>query len=100
LKSAWPETKRRKEPEVIIEAYKRAKELLATETRSVTDHLPVHINSQELTLYLDRDHSSPCEVDDDRWVLCLALDALEKAPTYPCPRSEGLFESLLEHPSV
>jgi len=48
LKSAWPETKRRKEPEVIIEAYKRAKELLGTESRSVTDHLPVLISSQAL----------------------------------------------------
>jgi hypothetical protein len=48
LKSAWPETKRRKEPEVIIEAYKRAEELLGTEARSVTNHLPVLINSEEL----------------------------------------------------
>jgi hypothetical protein len=48
LKSAWPETKRCKEPEVIMEAYKRAKELLGTEARSVTDHLPVLINSREL----------------------------------------------------
>jgi hypothetical protein len=48
LKSAWPETKRCKEPEVIIEAYKRAKELLGTEAQSVTDHLPVLISSQEL----------------------------------------------------
>ena len=48
LKSAWPETKRRKEPEVVREAYKRAKELLGTEARSVTDHLPVIINSEEL----------------------------------------------------
>ena len=48
LKSAWPETKRRKEPEVIIEAYKRAKELLGTEARSVTNHLPVLVNSKEL----------------------------------------------------
>jgi hypothetical protein len=48
LKSAWPETKRCKEPEVIIEAYQRAKELLGTEAQSVTDHLPVLISSQEL----------------------------------------------------
>jgi len=48
LKSAWPETKRRKEPEVVSKAYKRAKELLGTEARSVTDHLPVIINSDEL----------------------------------------------------
>ena len=48
LKSAWPETKRRKEPEVIVEAYKRATELLGTEAPSVTDHLPVLVNSKEL----------------------------------------------------
>jgi hypothetical protein len=48
LKSAWPETTRRKEPEVIIEAYKRAEELLGTEARSVTDHLPVLVSSKEL----------------------------------------------------
>ena len=48
LKSAWPEMKRRKEPEVIIEAYKRAKGLLGTEARSVTDHLPVLISFKEL----------------------------------------------------
>ncbi|KIM42714.1 hypothetical protein M413DRAFT_122230 [Hebeloma cylindrosporum] len=49
LKSAWPETKRCKEPEVILEAYKRANELLGTEARSVTDHLPVLVNSRELS---------------------------------------------------
>ena len=48
LKSAWPETKRCKEPEVIIEAYKCTKELLGMESQSVTDHLPVLINSQAL----------------------------------------------------
>jgi len=48
LKSAWPETKRRKEPEVIIEAYKRAEALLETEAGSVTDHLPVLVNFKEL----------------------------------------------------
>ena len=48
LKSAWPETKRRKEPEVIIEAYKRAEALLGTEAGSVTDHLPVVVNFKEL----------------------------------------------------
>jgi hypothetical protein len=48
LKSAWPEIKRHKEPEVIIEAYKRAKALLGTEAPSVTDHLPVLINFEEL----------------------------------------------------
>jgi hypothetical protein len=48
LKSAWPETSRRKEPEVIDEAYKRAKKMLGTEARSVTDHLPVLISSEEL----------------------------------------------------
>ncbi|KIM42705.1 hypothetical protein M413DRAFT_122048 [Hebeloma cylindrosporum] len=49
LKSAWPETKRCKEPEVILEAYKPANELLGTEARSVTDHLPVLVNSRELS---------------------------------------------------
>ena len=48
LKSAWPETKRRKEPEVIKKAYKRAERLLGTEKRSVTDHLPVVVASEEL----------------------------------------------------
>ena len=48
LKSAWPETKRCKEPEVIIEAYKRAKALLGTEAQSVTDHLPVVVGFEEL----------------------------------------------------
>jgi hypothetical protein len=48
LKSAWPEMARRKEPEVIMEAYKRANELLGTEAPSLTDHLPVVINFQEL----------------------------------------------------
>jgi len=48
LKSAWPEVNRRKEPEVIKEAYKRAEELLETEARSVTDHLPIVVNSEEL----------------------------------------------------
>jgi len=48
LKSAWPETKRRKEPEVILEAYKRAEALLGTEARSVTEHLPVLVNFEEL----------------------------------------------------
>ncbi|KIM42704.1 hypothetical protein M413DRAFT_444376 [Hebeloma cylindrosporum] len=49
LKSAWSETRRCKEPEVILEAYKRAKNLLGTEARSVTDHLPVLVNSRELS---------------------------------------------------
>jgi len=44
LKSVWPETTRRKEPEVIIEAYKRSEALLGTEARSVTEHLPVLVN--------------------------------------------------------
>ena len=48
FKSAWPETKRRKEPEVIITAYERAETLLGTEVRSVTDHLPVLVNFKEL----------------------------------------------------
>ena len=48
LKSAWPEMKRRKEPEVINIAYDRAKELLGTEAPSVTDHLPVLVNFKEL----------------------------------------------------
>ena len=48
LKSAWPETKRRKEPEVIRKAYKRAEQLLGMEERSVIDHLPVVIASEEL----------------------------------------------------
>ena len=48
LKSAWPEVNRRKEPEVIKEAYKRAQELLGTESRSVTEHLPIVVNSEEL----------------------------------------------------
>ncbi|KAM6495139.1 hypothetical protein JOM56_009762 [Amanita muscaria] len=48
LKSAWPETTRRKEPEVIMEAYKRAEELLGTEARSVTDHLPVLVSFKGL----------------------------------------------------
>jgi len=48
LKSAWPETKRQKEPEVILEAYKRAEALLGTEARSVTDHLPVLVNFEGL----------------------------------------------------
>jgi len=48
LKSAWPETKRRKEPEVILEAYKRVEALLGTEARSVTKHLPVLVNFEEL----------------------------------------------------
>jgi hypothetical protein len=48
LKSAWSDTKRRKEHEVIIEAYKRAEALLGTEARSVTDHLPVLVNFEDL----------------------------------------------------
>ena len=48
LKSAWPETKHRKEPEVIIEAHKRAEALLGTEADSVTDHLPVLVDFKEL----------------------------------------------------
>jgi len=48
LKSAWPETRRCKEPEVIKTAYKRAEALLGTEARSVTDHLPVLMNFEEL----------------------------------------------------
>ena len=48
LKSVWPETTRRKEPEVIIEAYKRSEALLGTEARSVTEHLPVLVNFEEL----------------------------------------------------
>jgi len=48
LKSAWPEMKRQKEPEVIREAYKRAEALLGTEARSATDHLPVLINFEGL----------------------------------------------------
>jgi len=48
LKSAWPETKRRKEPEVIIEAYRRAEALLEAEAGNVTDHLPVLVNFKEL----------------------------------------------------
>jgi hypothetical protein len=48
LKSAWPETSRHKEPEVIEVAYERARAILGTEARSVTDHLPVVVNSQEL----------------------------------------------------
>ena len=48
LKSAWPETMRRKETKVIIEAYKCAKEMLGMESWSMTDHLPVLINSQAL----------------------------------------------------
>jgi len=48
FKSAWPETRRRKEPDVIKTAYKRAEALLGTEARSVTDHLPVLFNSEEL----------------------------------------------------
>lgn len=47
LKSAWPDTKR-KEPEIIKEAYRRAETLLGTEARSVTDHLPIIVNSREL----------------------------------------------------
>jgi len=49
LKSAWPEVNRRKEPEVIKEAYKRAEKLLETEAPSVTEHLPIVVNSEELT---------------------------------------------------
>ena len=48
LKSAWPETARRNEPDVIRKAYKRAGKLLGTEARSVTDHLPVLIGFKEL----------------------------------------------------
>ena len=48
LKSAWPETKHRKGPEVIIEAHKRAEALLGTEADSVTDHLPVLVDFKEL----------------------------------------------------
>jgi len=48
LKSAWPEIKRRKEPEVIGEAYKRAEKYLGTEAQSVTDHLPVLNSFEEL----------------------------------------------------
>ena len=46
--SAWAEVKRLKEPEIIHGAYKRAKRLLGTEARSVTDHLPVPVSSREL----------------------------------------------------
>ena len=48
LKSAWPKMKWPKEPEVIIEAYKRAEALLRTEAWSVADHLPVIVNFEEL----------------------------------------------------
>ena len=48
LKSAWPEVNRRKEPEVVKKAYKRAEKLLGTEARSVTEHLPIVVNSEEL----------------------------------------------------
>ena len=41
--------KRRKESEVIIEAYKRTEALLGTEARCVTDHLLVIVNFEELT---------------------------------------------------
>jgi hypothetical protein len=48
LKSAWPETSCHKEPEVIEVAHERARAMLGTEAWSVTDHLPVVVNSQEL----------------------------------------------------
>lgn len=49
LKSAWPEVKRHKEPYIISHAYTQAKMMLGTEAGSVTDHLPVVINSKELS---------------------------------------------------
>ncbi|KIM36710.1 hypothetical protein M413DRAFT_31540 [Hebeloma cylindrosporum] len=48
LKSSWSETRWLKEPEVVKIAYERARKYLGTEARSVTEHLPVIVNFQEL----------------------------------------------------